>query len=91
MAHPHHRAATATTLQECRFCVACLEQERTVVCLPCRHVALCVGCAKSTHTAAHAAAAVAAASPSNRAVSVVACPKCPLCRADVDAFVNLFL
>jgi hypothetical protein len=61
------------------LCTVCLARPRDTVILPCRHVALCLGCAR--RLAAEAAAPSAGASGG----------ACPICRGRIENYLQLFM
>jgi hypothetical protein len=62
------------------LCTVCLARPRDTVILPCRHVALCLGCARRL--------AAEAAAPSAMASSGAACP---ICRGRIENYLQLFM
>jgi hypothetical protein len=77
---PQERAA-AEELQQLKACVVCLDAPRSVLLLPCKHLALCEGCAQQLqqqHTAGGDSSSSSSAAGSNDAGS--AAVPCPVCR-----------
>ena len=60
--------------QEKRLCVVCRDNNKSVLVLPCKHICLCVDCARKV---------VEHPNPVRRV--------CPLCRADIETVMNVFL
>lgn len=77
------RAAAATSADDrdrMRLCVVCCAEERTVVCWPCRCLALCNECRGTIATQQHA-----------RHTNGHAQHLCPTCRAPVEAYSRLYV
>ena len=70
-------AAPSTAAPGSSICVVCLVRPRDVVALPCRHVALCMSCARRL---------VASTGDDGTAGGA-----CPLCRGRVENYLQLFL
>ncbi|KAF6262010.1 hypothetical protein COO60DRAFT_1699565 [Scenedesmus sp. NREL 46B-D3] len=72
--------AAAEELQQLRSCVVCLDAPRSVLLLPCKHLALCEACATQLqqHTAGSSDSDGAAGS--SRAGAGSAAVPCPVCR-----------
>ena len=70
-------AAPSTAAPGVSMCVVCLVRPRDVVALPCRHVALCICCARRL---------VASTGDDGTAGGA-----CPLCRGRVENYLQLFL
>lgn len=67
-----------------RLCVVCCAEERTIICWPCRCVALCDGCRSTLASQQHAMLAM-------HTGHTRAMPLCPTCRAPVAAYSRLYL
>jgi hypothetical protein len=70
-------AASASMAPGASLCVVCMVRQRDVVALPCRHVALCLACARRL-----------VAPPGDDGAAGGACP---LCRGRVENYLQLFL
>ncbi|WFD00968.1 hypothetical protein MYAM1_003725 [Malassezia yamatoensis] len=67
-----------------RLCVVCCSEERTIICWPCRCVALCNTCRDTMANKQHALLALQTAHRRSM-------PLCPTCRTPVAAYSRLFL
>jgi hypothetical protein len=70
---PQNRAA-AEELQQLQSCVVCLDAPRSVLLLPCKHLALCEGCAQQLQQ--HRTGSDESDSAAGSSNAVVACPVC---------------
>ena len=77
------QAAGGTDLERTRLCVVCCTEERTVICWPCRCVALCDTCREALAAQQHATLSLGRG---GRTAQL-----CPTCRTPVIAYSRLYL
>lgn len=70
--------------ERARLCVVCCSEDRTIICWPCRCLALCDSCRGTLANQQHALLALHASQA--RAMQL-----CPTCRAPIAAFSRLYL